>query len=103
MLHANNITNQLCMDYEIFADDIKLYACVGFFSLPALPPPSSVTKVQFDIDALPSAASSWGLNMTAKNVLKFTFKTEHMFETQSDLRLAATSGSYDEHNFGSHH
>ena len=63
LVYINNIADQLSTDYKIFADDLKLYACVGFHFSAGAPSPSSVAEVQRDIDVLHSTAASWGLNM----------------------------------------
>ena len=63
LVYINNIADQLSTDYKIFADDLKLYACVGFRFSAGAPSPSSVAEVQRDIDVLHSTAASWGLKM----------------------------------------
>ena len=73
LVYVNNIADQLSTNYKIFADDLKLYACVGFRFSGNAPPPSSVTEVQRDIDALHSTASSWGLAMNPKKCVVIHF------------------------------
>ena len=70
---VNNIADQLSTDYKIFTDDLKLYACVGFRFSGSAPPPSSVTEVQCDINALHSTALSWGLTMNPKKCVVIHF------------------------------
>ena len=73
LVYVNNIADQLSTDYKIFADDLKLYACVGFRFSGNTPPPSLVTEVQRDIDVLHSTASSWGLAMNPKKCVVIHF------------------------------
>ena len=43
LVYVNNIADQVSTDYKIFADDLKLYTCVGFRFSGSAFPPSSVT------------------------------------------------------------
>ena len=73
LIYINSIGSNLSSSFKIFADDLKLYACVSYpnRSLPA-PPSSSI--IQSDIDRLSSTAASWGLHMNVKKcqVLRFS-------------------------------
>ena len=72
LVYINNIASYLTSSYVIFADDLKLYACVPRQTLSTVP--SAVPGVQSDIDLLISTASSWGLHMNVKKsaVLRFS-------------------------------
>ena len=72
LVYVNSIASQLSSDYKIFADDLKLYACV--VHAPGTTSLSSTAQVQTDIDTLHSTAASWGLKMNSKKcaVLRFS-------------------------------
>ena len=72
LVYVNSVASQLKNDYKIFADDIKLYACVPHH--PSSSSPSLATQhVQKDIDILHSTAASWGLKMNAKKCVALRF------------------------------
>ena len=73
LVYINSICSSLSCRYKIFADDLKIYACVRYPNKPSLAPSSS-NVVQGDINELYSTASSWGLYMNVKKcaVLRFT-------------------------------
>ena len=72
LIYINSVASNLTSSYKIFADDLKIYACVHYHS-PAQPP-SSVVAVQSDINVLHATAASWGLSMNRKKcaVLHFS-------------------------------
>ena len=76
LVYVNSVASQICSDYKIFADDIKLYACVSHArpSTSSLTPSSSYSQhVQKDIDTLHSTAASWGLKMNLKKCIALRF------------------------------
>jgi len=72
LVYMNSIAANMTTSYKIFADDLKMYACVSHPTSHAVP--SSVQCVQADIDILFSTAASWGLHMNGKKcaVLRFS-------------------------------
>ena len=72
LVYINNIASHLRSSYVIFADDLKLYACVSRQTLGTMP--SAIPGIQSDIDLLISTALSWGLRMNVKKcaVLRFS-------------------------------
>ena len=72
LIYINSVASQLSSNYKIFADDIKIYACVQYLSTTAHQV-SPVADVQRDINILHQTAASWGLNMNSKKcaVLRF--------------------------------
>ena len=73
LIYINSVAAQLTSQYKIFADDLKIYACIQHL-LSASDPPSSTLNVQTDIDILRATASSWGLHMNTKKcaVIRFS-------------------------------
>ena len=73
LIYINHIASKLSCKYKIFADDLKIYACVHHRSFPVVTAPST-TDVQSDIDLLYITSSSWGLQMNPKKcaVLRFS-------------------------------
>ena len=73
LIYINSVASQLSSPYKIFADDLKIYACVQHL-LSKSNPPSSTTDVQKDIDILQTTAASWGLHMNTKKcaVIRFS-------------------------------
>ena len=71
LVYIDSIASKLCSEYKIFADDLKLYACVNH--VPGIPAISSTAKVQRDIVTLQSTAASWCLRINPKKcaVLRF--------------------------------
>ena len=72
LVYINHIASNLTCMYKIFADDLKIYACVRHRSSPGVS--SSTADVQSDINLLHSTSSSWGLTMNPKKcaVLRFS-------------------------------
>ena len=72
LVYIDSVAAQLTSEYKVFADDLKLYACVKYRSgsTPTVP----TTTVQRDIDTLHSRAASWCLKMNPSKcaVLRFT-------------------------------
>ena len=73
LVYVNSIASELSCSHKIFADDLKIYACVEYPNSPEHAPSSSTT-IQRDIDILSSTAASWGLHMNVKKcaVLRFS-------------------------------
>ena len=73
LIYINSVASQLTCQYKIFADDLKIYACVQHL-LSKSDPPSSTLDVQRDIDILQATAASWGLLMNTKKcaVIRFS-------------------------------
>ena len=71
LIYIDSIASQLTSEYKIFADDLKLYACVN---LPLGSTPSSTALVQRDINTLQATAASWCLKINPNKcaVLRFT-------------------------------
>ena len=73
LVYINHIGSKLSGNYKIFADDLKLYACVGQGSVAA---GSSVGNgsMQDDINVLHDTSVSWGLNLNREKcaVLRFS-------------------------------
>ena len=71
LVYIDSVASQLTSDYKIFADDLKLYACVKH-SLGTLPV-ISTDLIQRDIDILQATAASWCLKINASKcaVLRF--------------------------------
>ena len=69
----NSIASDLSCSYKIFADDLKIYACIDY-PKKSSPAPSSSMSIQRDINVLCSTAASWGLHMNVKKcaVLRFS-------------------------------
>ena len=76
LVYINSIASGLSCNYKIFADDLKIYACIDYPNNPT-PAPSSHTSVQQDIDVLCSTAASWGLHMNAKKCAVLHFSRYH--------------------------
>ena len=72
LIYINHIGSKLSSDYKIFADDLKIYACVN----PSLSVacPGAAPSIQADINALHRASESWGLTLNREKcaVLRFT-------------------------------
>ena len=68
----NHIGSKLTSNYKIFADDLKLYACVN----PSLSGacPGTAQSIQADINTLHGTSESWGLTLNREKcaVLRFT-------------------------------
>ena len=73
LIYINSIASRLVSSYKIFADDLKLFACVSYHSSDLIPP-SSPESVQRDIDILYKTSLSWGLRMNRDKcaVLRFS-------------------------------
>ena len=61
LIYINHIGSKLSSDYKIFADDLKIYACVN----PSLSVayPGAAPSIQADINALHRTSESWGLTL----------------------------------------
>ena len=72
LIYINHIASDLSSQYKIFADDLKIYACVHHRSSPDDGP--TAASMQSDIDTLYRTSSSWGLQMNPKKcaVLRFS-------------------------------
>ena len=72
LIYINHIASNLSCLYKIFADDLKIYACVHHRSSPDNP--HSAADVQSDIDVLYTTSLSWGLQMNPKKcaVMRFS-------------------------------
>ena len=79
LIYINSIGSNLSCNYKIFADDLKIYACI---SHPNKPHPASVSNdvIQRDIDELYTTAASWGLFMNVEKcaVLRFSRPSAHL-------------------------
>ena len=73
LVYINSIASDLSCSYKIFADDLKIYACIDY-PKKSSPAPSSSMSIQRDINVLCSTAASWGLHMNVKKcaVLRFS-------------------------------
>ena len=71
LVYIDSIASQLNSEYKIFADDLKMYACVKH--APGTTPALTNALVQSDIDTLQATAASWCLKMNPKKcaVLRF--------------------------------
>ena len=76
LIYINSIADHLGSNYKIFADDLKIYACVEHHQ-PSTRPPSSVAEVQNDINVLHTTAKSWGLNMNRSKCAVLRFSRPH--------------------------
>ena len=89
LIYINSIAANLACNYKIFADDLKLYACIhqhpNHDQLPAVP------DIQSDIDNLFNTSTSWGLKMNAKKcaVLRFCRSLGDTFPVQYYLNGCA--------------
>ena len=72
LVYVNSIASELSCSRKIFADDLKIYACVEYPNSPEHAPSSSTTT-QRDIDILSSTATSWGLHMNVKKCAVLCF------------------------------
>ena len=73
LIYINHVAANLTCDYKIFADDLKIYACIPRQSSdPHQPSPSP--NIQSDIDQLYTTSETWGLKMNPKKcaVLRFS-------------------------------
>ena len=72
LIYVNNIASDLTCRYKVFADDLKIYACVHRRSVPGHS--LSMTNVQADINMLYKTSLSWGLKMNPDKcaVLRFS-------------------------------
>ena len=72
LIYINHIGSKLTSNYKIFADDLKLYACVK----PSLSGacPGVAQSIQADINTLHHTSESWGLTLNREKcaVLRFT-------------------------------
>ena len=79
LVYINSIASGLSCSYKIFADGLKLYACIDHTSKSTVTPllPNSV---QHDINLLCRTAASWGLYMNVKKcaVLCFSRSPAHL-------------------------
>lgn len=71
LIYINSIASHLASDYAIFADDLKIFACVSHPSSSIVA--SHTSRVQADIDILFSTAKSWGLHMNRKKCAAIQF------------------------------
>ena len=73
LIYINSVASAFKCQYKIFADDLKIYACVKHARLSEMPVVSPQC-VQDDIDKLQSTALSWGLHMNVSKcaVLHFS-------------------------------
>ena len=74
LIYINHIAANLTCRYKIFADDLKIYACVHHRSSPDHSP--SMADVQSDIDTLYDTSLSWGLKMNPKKCAVLRFSRE---------------------------
>ena len=70
LIYINSIGAQLACNYKIFADDLKVYACVNH---PTSSTASRQADVQRDIDELHFTADSWGLHMNVAKCVVLRF------------------------------
>ena len=72
LVYINSIASGLSCSYKIFADDLKLYACIDY-PKKSLVAPHTQPSIQHDINLLCRTAASWGLHMNVKKcaVLRF--------------------------------
>ena len=68
LVYVNSIASELSCSHNIFADDLKIYACVKYPNSPEHTPSSSTT-IQRDIDILSSMVASWDYTWMSKGVL----------------------------------
>ena len=71
LVYINHVGANLTCDYKIFADDLKIYACVHRRSGPSQLP--SDADIQSDIDLLFNTFMSWGLMMNPKKCAVLSF------------------------------
>ena len=71
LIYIDSIASQLKSEYKIFADDLKLCACVK--QAPGTSPYLSTIQMQRDIDTLQAMAASWCLKMNTKKCAVFRF------------------------------
>ena len=73
LIYINHIGRNLKGNYKIFADDLKLYSCVGRGSM-AAGSPSGTVRMQDDINSLHETSISWGLRINREKcaVLRFS-------------------------------
>ena len=72
LIYINHIGSKLASNYKIFADDLKLYACVNMSPSDACP--GVAQFIQADISTLHRTLVSWGLSLNREKcaVLRFT-------------------------------
>ena len=75
LIYINHIASHLSCLYKIFADDLKIYACVHHRSSPDNP--HSTADVQSDIDVLYTTSLSWGLQMNPKKCADMRFSRSY--------------------------
>ena len=71
LVYVNHIASNLSCMYKIFADDLKIYACIHRRASPDIR--SSSADIQSDIDVLYSTSLSWGLQMNPKKCVVMRF------------------------------
>ena len=76
LIYVNSIASQLKSSYKIFADDLKMYACVQY-KTQSDPHSPTCQDVQEDIDALHKTALSWGLSMNVQKSVVLRFARHH--------------------------
>ena len=66
LVYINHIAATLTCQYKIFADDLKIYACINNTG--------DTTAFQEDINRLHSTAKSWGLHMNTRKCAALRFQ-----------------------------
>ena len=100
LIYINYIAANLTCHYKIFADDLKIYACVHRRSRPASLSLSSSPDIQSDIDRLYSTSVSWGLTMNPKKcaVLRFSCSYDDLTPAEyylNGLKIPAVKSHQD--------
>lgn len=75
LIYINHVASNLSCRYKIFADDLKMYACVHHRTSPSQS--QSIVNVQSDIDALHATSRSWGLHMNPNKCAVLRFSRNH--------------------------
>ena len=76
LVYINSVASSLRCQYKIFADDLKIYACVRHTRLSETPVISHQC-VQDDINKLHDTALSWGLHMNVAKCAVLSFSGRH--------------------------
>ena len=85
LIYINHIGRNLKGSYKIFADDLKLYSCVGQGSMAAGSP--AETDMQDDINALHDTSISWGLRINREKCAVLRFSRNFRDRPQAEYEL----------------
>ena len=75
LIFINHIASDLTCNFKIFADDLKIYACVNHQS--TTDHSSLAARVQTDINKLHNTSLSWGLTLNREKCATLRFSRAH--------------------------